>query len=318
MARATASAPGKVIIVGEHFVVGGQPAIAAAINLRARATVETIDEPAIEVYSDRYGRHVFHGDEDHPLYPVYRAAKGVAEYIGVNKGLRVHVESSIPAAAGLGSSAAVAVSTTAATALALGHPLTLEEVSSLAYEAEKTVHGTPSGIDNTVATYGGVVFYRKNQGFEHLKADLTPVNLLLADSGIERRTGDAVAMVLRLRSRFGGLMGPLYEVAGLLAWEARKAIENNDFEALGALMNINHGLLSAVGVSNIPLETIVHTARGAGALGAKITGAGCGGLALVLCWARDAEGIKAKLSYVSARVYATSVSRDGVRLEEPR
>ena len=316
MTRAAASAPGKVILVGEHFVVEGQPAIAVAVDVRARVTAEELGgEPLVEVVSRELGRASFTGDEgrESPLYPVYVAAREVMRVAGRVGGLRVRVESDIPPAAGMGSSAAVAVATVAAVSRLLGLDLSAEEVSRIAYRAEVVVHGKPSGIDNTISTYGGAIAYRRGEGFLRLDVDFSPVRLVLADSGIPRSTGAMVAKVRSLKERYPAVLDPIYYAAGRLAVEVGKALERGDFEVVGELMNVNHGLLSAVGVSNRRLEELVHAAREAGALGAKITGAGGGGLIVALCWREDAERVAEALEQLATRVLVAPISADGVR-----
>ena len=317
MASATASAPGKVILVGEHFVVEGQPAIAVAVDLRARVVVEEGEAPLVEIASRELGEAVFRGAEGeagHPLYPIFAAAREVVHLASRRVGLRIRVESDIPLAAGMGSSAAVAVATVAATAKLLGLALDLKRISNLAYVAETLVHGRPSGIDNTVSTYGGAIAYRRGEGFMRLRADFSPVKLVLADSGIKRSTGAMVAKVRALKEKHPSILEPLYYAAGRLAVEVGKALERGDFEVVGELMNVNHGLLSAIGVSNLKLEELVYTARRAGALGAKITGAGGGGLVVALCRAEDAEKIAAALREVSSNVFTAPISNVGVRI----
>jgi len=313
-----ASAPAKAILVGEHFVVAGCPAIAVAVDVRARAEARLLaEEGVVEVSSRELGSGTFGAQADprSPLYPVYAAARAVLARAHLNLGLEVRVESDIPPGAGMGSSAAVAVATVAATASLLGLRLSLEEVSSLAYEAEVVVHGRPSGIDNTVSTYGGAIYYRRGEGFVRLEADLEPVRIVLADSGIPRSTGEMVSKVLALKSRHQGVVDRIYDAAARLVEAARDAIERGDYETLGELMNINHGLLSALGVSNAKLEELVYAARAAGALGAKITGAGGGGMVLALAWKEDAEEVARALAKVSGRVILAPISSEGVRGE---
>jgi len=319
---ARASAPGKVILVGEHFVVENQPAIAVALDLRARVTVEPLEGDFRVIVSSRnLGREeVFRPrevNESSPLYPPYYAALKAMELIGRKIPLRILIDSEIPPAAGMGSSASVAVATVAAVGAVLGIKLSKEDISRLAYQAEVLVHGRPSGIDNTIATYGGAIAYRKSEGFLELEADFSPVSLVLADSGIPRNTGEMVRKVRALLSKYPRVLEPLYHAAGHLAIEAGKAIEAGDFERLGELMNVNHGMLAAVGVSNLTLETLVYRAREAGALGAKITGAGGGGFIVALCWKEDAEKVAEALREISPRVIVGSVASEGVRVEGP-
>ena len=314
----TASAPGKVILVGEHFVVENEPAIAVAVDLRARVIVEPRGDDKVFISSRELGVSAEYGPNAEAggvLAPVYAVVREVFNNVGVWRGVSVRVESDIPPASGMGSSAAVAVATAAAVSGFLGLRLGLDEVSQIAYKAEKIVHGTPSGIDNTVSTYGGAIAFRRLEGFIPLEADFTGYRLVLADSGIPRRTGDLVARVRALKARYPSVMEPLYHAAGRLAIEAGKAIQDGDFARLGELMNVNHGMLSAIGVSNHRLEQLVYAAREAGALGAKITGAGGGGFIVALVSEEKACRVAEKLKPISSRVFTVEVSRDGVRVE---
>lgn len=314
--QAVASAPGKVILFGEHFVVKDQPAIAVAISLRARATVTLIEDRRIRIKSKNLNLSADYPvpphDDKNPLYPLAYVANLVLNKAGTNKGVQVDIDSEIPPSAGMGSSAAVSVATVAATAKALGLDLTLEEISKLAFEAEKIVHGRPSGIDNTIATFGGAIAYRKSEGFLKLNVDFSNITLILADTGKPRSTGQLVKRVLDLYEAFPTVLEPLYYAAGRLSVEAAKLMERGDWEAVGALMNVNHGLLSAIGVSTLELEQIIHVARRAGALGSKLTGAGGGGYALILCKRGEEEKIVEEVRKVSSKVIITQVASEGL------
>ena len=238
------------------------------------------------------------------------------ERAGLSKGIVLRISSEIPIAAGMGSSAATAVAAVAAASRLLGIRVTKDDISKAAYVAETIVHGKPSGIDNTVSTYGGVIAFRKNEGFIRLKGDFKTAFLILADSGIHRSTGSMVKKVLELKKKYPSIMEPLYHAAGRLAIEAGKAIEMEDLEKLGELMNINHGLLSAIGVSNQKLEELIYRARSAGALGSKITGAGGGGFIIALCTGERVEEVKNALKDVSKRIIVTRIENEGVRAED--
>jgi len=320
--KSIASAPGKVILVGEHFVVGGKPAIAIAINLRARVSVETVDNgnditirskdlEIEETFSPEYI------DEKSPLYPIYVAASLARQYISLDKGLDITITSELPPAAGMGSSAAVSVATAAAV-IALQKRVDRSIVSKIAYEAEKIVHGKPSGIDNTISTYGGAILYIKEKGFTRINLNLKNVALVLADTGVPRSTGEMVARVRKLKARYSSVLDPIYKSAEILAYEVAKALEMGDVKTIGELMNINHGLLSAIGVSTIELERLVYTARNTGALGAKLTGAGGGGLIVALCYKKDLSHIEKALRKYSKRVYVANISKRGVIVEHKR
>jgi len=311
--RASASAPGKVILIGEHFVVEGSPAIAVAVDVRARVTAERAEGELVTVSSRELGEAVFGPSAgEGPLYPVYVAAWEVVKRTNQRVGLKLTVESDIPPGAGMGSSAAVAAATAAATAKLLGLPLSRDEVAQAALAAEVIVHGKPSGIDPTVSSYGGAIYFKRGEKTERINADFGQVRLVLADSGIQRSTGALVAKVLETKKRHPEVLEPLYKAAASLAEKARSALERGDFATVGELMNINHGLLSALGVSNSKLEELVYAARNAGALGSKITGAGGGGMIVALCWREDAERVARELGKIAVRVIAAPVSEEGV------
>jgi len=317
--RALASAPGKVILFGEHFVVEDQPAVAVAISLRARVRAELTRDSVIRVSSRNLkatGEYsIAPAEEKDPLYPIAYAAYLAMNKAGETRGVNIEVDSDIPPGAGMGSSAAVAVATVAATASALGLELSLDEISKLAHESEKIVHGKPSGIDNTIATFGGAIAYRKSEGFVKLNVDFSDLVLVLADTGKPRNTGELVKRVLTLKAAFPSVFEPLYYAAGRLAVEAAKLMERGDWEAVGSLMNVNHGLLSAIGVSTLELENLVYSARRAGALGAKLTGAGGGGFIVALCKKGEETTVVQELERASPRVFVSRVSERGVIVE---
>lgn len=316
---AVASSPGKVILFGEHFVVENQPAIAVALSLRARVKVSLTATGVIRVSSKNLSMTrefaIPPSGEGDPLFPIAYSAYLAMKKIGSTQGVDIEVDSSIPPGSGMGSSASVAVATIAATSHALGVELPHEEISKLAFESEKIVHGKPSGIDNTIATFGGAIAYRKGEGFLKLNIDFSEVSLVLADTGRTRNTGELVKRVLALKEAFPNVLEPIYYAAGRLAVEAAKLMERGDWEAVGVLMNVNHGLLSAIGVSTQEIEQLVYTARRAGALGAKLTGAGGGGFIVALCRKGSENTVARELEKISPRVIVSNVSSEGVIVE---
>ena len=320
LSKVVASAPGKVILFGEHFVVENQPAIAVALSRRARVTVTPREDKVFHVSSRELGLEEDFGlhesRKESPLYPIVVAARAVENIAGTEIGVDIRIESEIPPSAGMGSSAAVAVATAAAVAELLGLNLDRERISNIAYRAETIVHGKPSGIDNTVSTFGGAIAFRKSEGFLRLEADFTPVKIILADTGIPRNTGELVRRVLSLKNKYPKIFDPIYYAAGRLSVEAAKLMERGEYEAVGELMNVNHGLLSAIGVSILELEDLVYTARRAGALGAKITGAGGGGFVVALTRREDSEKVARALGKVAKRVIVGDISEEGVKIEE--
>lgn len=305
---------------GEHFVVEGQPAIAVAVSVRAYVSVEPIERDEIQVYSKNYNlaeTYILRNRESWSgrMLPVAVAAYTTMLEAGRKTGLKIDIDSQIPPSSGMGSSAAVSVATVHATSLALGLELELKKISDIAYEAEKVVHGKPSGIDNTIATFGGAIAYRKGEGFVQLKPVFRGVKLVLADTGKPRNTGEMVRKVLALKNTYPIILDPIYYSAGKLVVEAAQLLEQGEYEKLGNLMNINHGLLSAIGVSTKEIETLVHTARESGALGAKLTGAGGGGYIVALCRENDTEKVINALKNHATNILTVNLEQTGVRKE---
>ncbi len=283
LTSAEASAPGKVILCGEHSVVYGYPAIAVPVHaLRAHASLRPAPSGTglVMVAQDLAQTvRLSEAPADEPLAVVPRVF--LQRYHLPEPDATLTVHSQLPIASGLGSGAAVAVAMARVLLLAHGLSPTPEEVSALAFEAEKLHHGTPSGIDNTVIAWEQPIFFVRGATPQSLTAG-APLDLLIANSGIVAHTREMVSGV-RARyqvepERYAHLLAAL----GQLVLEARAVLEAGDAGRLGALFNQNHELLRALGVSHPRLEALVEAARQAGALGAKLTGAGGGGNIIAL------------------------------------
>lgn len=286
MPAISASAPGKIILFGEHAVVYGYPAIAVPVSqVQARAIVKAnplgppgkvhLEAPNVSLSADL--------EDLPPEDPLGKAVRLVLEELDIERppALNLRVTSTIPLAAGLGSGAAVSVALIRALAEFLGRPLEDERVSALAYEVEVIHHGTPSGIDNTVITYARPVYYRRDQPIETFPIR-QPFRLVIADSGLPSPTAETVAHVRRSRAADPQRYALIFESVGEIVQAARKAIEGGETEALGPLMDQNHELLGEMGVSSPSLDRLVAAARQAGALGAKLSGGGRGGNIIAL------------------------------------
>lgn len=287
-----ASAPAKVILFGEHFVVYGEPALVLAIDKRAYVKVETRNDKRIYAHSVNlniagyFEEGVFHlekGGENarYKLEPIKTVVDKVFELAGKNIGLNIKIHSTVPVAAGLGSSAAVAAAAALAVAKTLDVELPREEVFRITYEAERVVHGTPSGVDPAIATFGGALLFQMDTGVKPLEVEMD-IPLVIGDTQIQRSTRDLVAKVRRLREKLPAVIEPIMRSGREIVLHAIEAIKQRDLETLGGLADINHALLCAVGVSHEALERLVSEARKAGALGAKLTGAGGGGCMIAL------------------------------------
>jgi mevalonate kinase len=310
------SAPAKVILFGEHWVVHGGLALAAAVGLRAYASAErSSGGSGVMVCSRELGVCEDVLGVCGRLCWLRRGFEKLAEECGgIVSGLKVDIESDIPLGAGLGSSAAVATAVMAASSCALGC-YSAKVVWEAAFEAEKAVHGNPSGVDNTVSLYGGFIAYRRGGGFRRVKASLANARLVIVDSGVSRSTGRAVELFGRRFERLGALAKLLFELQERIVEEAMSCIGVGDVRRLGELMDVAHGLLNAMGVSHPALEEIVFTLRALGAYGAKLTGAGLGGSAIALFDGEKASAAAKELRKRGYRVWLAELGVEGLRRE---
>lgn len=289
--KACGSAPGKIILTGEHFVVYDEPALVVAIDRRVTVKVTERKDKALRIVSD-LGIGAFEDDlyrvekggtdSRSFLEPVKIAAETVMDKVQVKQGLDIFIQSSIPVAAGLGSSSATAVATVASVGRILEANLSQKDIFDLSLAAERFVHITPSGVDPAIATYGGVILYERGEGITRFQ-DTPDLALVIGNTGLIRNTGNLIKHVRERRDSLYKVIDPLIELAGNLTRNAVETLRNGDLVKFGELMDVNHGLLVAVGVSNEVLDRLVYAARIAGALGAKLTGAGGGGCMVALC-----------------------------------
>lgn len=293
----TACAPGKVILFGEHAVVYGRPAIAVPVaQVRACATVEEAGEgTGLLIHAadlqlwHRFGTPI---PAAHPAYPLEATVQHTLQQLRLEQlpNLLLTISSTVPIARGMGSGAAVATAIVRALAQHLGQPLSPQEVSDLVYQTEIIHHGTPSGIDNTVIAFEQPVYFVKGKPIEILSVK-RPFWLVIGDTGIRGPTREIVADVRRAWQAQPARYEALFDHIGAIATEARQAIESGRLEALGKLMDENQELLQAIGVSSPELEKLIHAARAAGALGAKLCGAGRGGNMIALVRREQAQRI---------------------------
>jgi len=322
LGEATCSAPGKIILTGEHFVVYGARAIASAINLRAYAKATTRDDGIISISSEDMGvsaewrgsdlvKESKRGVSDR-LRPLREALMAVLNKVGGN-GLTVSINSEIPRASGLGSSAAVSVSCVAAGLHAYGYKPSLGEIIDLASIAEGIIHYRASGVDLAVSTYGGVISYRR--GSHPVRINVKkPISLLLIDVGMPRRTGDMVRHVSQLREQYISVFEKLRETVEEITSECELALVNNRYERLGDLLTINHNLLRAIGVSTRELDNALELAMRTGAIGGKLTGGGGGGCVIAVVDEKDIDTVYKKLMK-AYNVYKVVIPQDGVRCD---
>ena len=326
---ATSSAPGKVYLFGEHAVVYGEPAVPCAIERRARVTVTERDDDrlrvdasdlSIEGFTVEYGGSTDERPDIDVPAPLLEAATGYVDSAVTqareaadcpNVGFDVEIESEIPLGAGLGSSAAVAVAGIDAATRELGVELDAREVADRAYRVEHDVQdGEASRADTFCSAMGGAV---RVEGDDCSTLDAPDLPFVVGYDGTGHDTGELVAGVRALREEYGFAADTVAAIGDLVR-EGERALAAGDTAKLGRLMNFNHGLLSALGVSARSLENMVWAARDGGALGAKLTGAGGGGSIVALA---EGDGAETALSLTPecTETFRAELATEGVRGE---
>ncbi len=325
----TSSAPGKVYLFGEHAVVYGEPAVPCAIERRARVTAEEIDEGLVvhaeDLQLDGFTVEYVGEDTDHPDVDaensLVEAATGyVNEAVAQvrdaadapDAGFEIWIESDIPLGAGLGSSAAVACAAIDAGCRELGVELTSAEIADRAYQVEAAVQdGEASRADTFCSAMGGAV---RVEGDDCRRVDgVGNLPFVIGYDGGAGDTGALVAGVRQLREEYD-FAADTVETIGDIVREGEAVLGTEDTETLGELMDFNHGLLGALGVSSRSLDTMVWAARDAGAVGAKLTGAGGGGCIVAL---DETDAALTALKYTPGcdEAFRAALDTEGVRAE---
>jgi mevalonate kinase len=304
----TASAPGKIILFGEHAVVYGRPALAvpvtqvhADVTITAAQTGIWIEAPDIALNTSLAAL-----PQSHPLRS---AIKCVFQALDnpVPPALHIRIKSSIPVASGLGSGAAVSVALIRALSSQLGAVFSAEQVNNLCYEIEKIHHGTPSGIDNTVITYARPVYFTRGQPVETFQVK-SPFTIVIADTGVRAPTKESVGALRQLWEADQSQWERVFDQVKEIVQQARQAIESGEWLELGALMDANQELLQQMTVSSDELDRLVLAAKAAGAEGAKLSGGGRGGNMIALVRPAAAEKVARALEAAGAiRTITTTV-----------
>lgn len=305
-----ARAGGKVILFGEHAVVYGKPAIAVGIDRGVRAVARPTGGPSrVRVVSSHSGDV----ESERALTTAFERIVAVTrEALAVEgrtlpQSIDVEIDAEIAHGAGLGCSAAMGV----AVARALDSEARSAQIAERVMAWERVFHGNPSGIDAAVSAMGGCVYFRKGAPIERVLVR-SPLTLVIGHSGVTSSTRDMVDLVARLRDRKPENTEKSFEAIETLVRNARLALEAGDLTAVGKLLDLNQMLLGGLMLSTPEIESMCALARAAGALGAKLTGAGGGGCVLAL--ASDHEvATRVQEEWLAAGFHAF-VTRVGVPL----
>ena len=288
---------GKVILFGEHFVVHGVPGIVSAID----ATNDAEVKKTAQGITVKDVRKAAKGYAEEKRLQQLESIDRILRAMGITPGtvsFNILLGGTLPGFSGLGASAASSVAITRAIAQEYGVKLTDERVNEIAYEAEKAYAGIPSGIDNTAATFGGLLWFKKNMASGantveklHIRE---PVEIVIGSTGVVANTKAMVEGLAERKRKNPEKYDALFEQAEALALIGRKALLTYDLKRVGELMNNNHRLLQQIEVSHPKLDLLVDTARKQSAYGAKLTGGGDGGCMVALTPGRELQEQVAK------------------------
>jgi mevalonate kinase len=304
MTAISRSAPGKLILCGEHAVVYHQPAIAVPV-MQVCTTTKVLATPTaprgtVRVIAPQLGLESSL-DSLPESDPLCLSIKMIQAHFNLDHlpACEIRINSSIPVASGLGSSASVSVSLVRALSEFLGCDLDDTETNQLAYEMEKLHHGNPSGIDNTVITFARPVCFMRGEPMELLQI-AAPIELIIANTGIQASTAEAVEMVKKNHEENPQKYDAHFSEIGSLTQLVKEHLSEGFVEAIGPLLTQNHHLLQQLGVSCPELDNLVAVALAAGALGAKLSGGGLGGNMLALVNTVSADNVETALQLAGA------------------
>lgn len=337
MTTIVTSAPAKVILFGEHGVNRRQPALAAAVDLRlfCRATIR-----ADQAYTFHAGFHQESGEIARLLdfkveIDALRAGEALdqikakagedffapARYVLAHvmeqtggPGLDIEWRSTIPMGSGLGSGAAASSALALAALQAAGQPATPQEIAFLAWQGDVIAHGgVASGLDSGACALGGLTGYTLVEGPRPLPYPVS-LSLVIGDTGIQANTAEVNTRVRAWLAAHPVRMH-LFAEMGFLGQQALSALAAPDLQRLGQLMNLNQLLLEKLGVSCPEIEDLIEAALGAGALGAKLSGSGGGGIIIALCLPEQQAAVASAIEAAGGRSFVVTAGAPGVRLE---
>jgi len=321
--KVTASAPGKLMLFGEHAVIHQHPCLVTAVDLRVYVSIEKIEASMIYIETPKLSEQgqsfslplneLFNDQYLHPQTKfIVASIRKIFSRYNLLQGLKIQTSGPINSF-GLGSSSAVTVASVYGLTNLFNIDITEQEIFDLAYSAVLEVQAVGSGFDVASATYGGTLFYTPTQKVEVLHLEHLP--LVIAYSGAKVSTTNLVQEVEQLRNQFPEIIDLVFKSIGRIATSARAAMLQNNWQITGKLANINQGLLESLGVSTPNLQKPILAARHSGSDGAKLSGAGGGDCMFAIVSEETRSTVEAAIEQSGAQVLHLDTNTEGVRLE---
>lgn len=298
---AVSRAPSKVIIAGEHFVVHGAKAIAAAIPKYTYCYVSPSNK--LEIYSK--------GVSNESLNPIRKTLKSICDEFKIRPQAKISIRSEVPSGAGLGSSASVLVSVASAFLTFNGIKSSKELIFKHAMEGEKVVHGKPSGIDPAACIFGRIICYQIGQKV-NIVDPLRRFSLAIVYTGRRRSTSSLIWKVTSMRERMKGFFNLLADFVSESSGNIARYMKIGKIKEIGPLLTANHAILSFIGVSNQELDNLVELCIQSGCYGSKLTGAGGGGCVIGLIPEGEERKVQNNLSLHGIDCFLATLPVGGV------
>ena len=299
---------GKIILFGEHFVVHGLPALVGSIDNATQASITITSHTESRIIDMR------------PKVPTYKPTKtdaytlmlyNILSHLAISRSVDVTLHGDLMVTSGgIGASAAASVAIVHALNTMFNLNLNKEQIYTTAFMGEKAIHGNPSGIDVAASLWGGLMTFKKIDAHTCERKEIpssTSLHLVIADSGKPANTKAVIAATNNLKETKPAFIANLFDAYENVFAQAQKALEQNNLKKFGALMGENQALLETLGVSDDSNNRMVAIALQAGALGAKITGSGNGGIIVALA-ENQQHAIAIQETFFASGFYAMATS----------
>ncbi len=325
MKKVKVSAPGKLMLFGEHAVIYDRPCIVTAVNHRISTEVEILDKEKIiinapEVKINNYQKEISDLSSDSDLSKGVRfvetAIRNFFNKYKVSSGLKIQTKSEFSSQFGFGSSSAVTVGTLKALSILLDIRMSKRDLFDLAYKTVLDVQGVGSGFDIAAGIWGGTLYFvTGGKEITPLKSKELP--LVVGYTGIKAETAPLVRQVAQLRESNPESINEIFDLIEKITNNAVDLFKKDklDFGKLGELMNINQGLLDSLGVNTIELSRLIYAARNSGAFGAKLSGAGGGDCMIALALGKQKDEVERSIKKSGGKIISIKNNTQGVRKE---
>ncbi len=323
MKNVIVSAPGKLMLLGDHAVVHNRPCLVTAVDQRMKLQIEIIDTPELQIEAPDVKitgykkdlKDLGQGDIPKGAKFVEIAVKNFLKKYKLMGGLRIETKSAFSSSVGFGSSSASTVCTMKALAELTGTKLDNKSLFKLAYQTVIDIQGVGSGFDIAAGIYGGILYF---VGGGKVIKPISVANfpLIVGYSGSKGDTSTLVKMVGAKLQQYPQIYPVLFDVSTDCVEIGKKALQNKDFEKFGEMMNINEGLLASYGVETDKLAVMNHAARNAGAYGAKLSGAGGGDCMIAISPNDKRKAIEKAIVVAGGEIIHVKTNAEGVRIEK--